>query len=174
MRTVCSVVAGAAGSVPAGAGFVGGVSTGTFVATEVTTAPAAYAVPAVLAEVVERLERNLLADGRFERVFSVVGSLPSTASGRRTLGENLATDLVALTDRLALPVSLSPYPGLPFLYFDPELATGQPERRDRFYAALVERGVFAHPRHHGFLCWRHNQEDMATLLGAVEDAAASL
>ena len=90
------------------------------------------------------------------------------------LGENLATDLAALTDRLALPVSLSPYPGLPFLYFDPELATGQPERRDRFYAALVERGVFAHPRHHGFLCWRHNQEDMATLLGAVEDAAASL
>jgi HAE1 family hydrophobic/amphiphilic exporter-1 len=42
------------------------------------------------AQVVERIEAPLVADGRFARVFSVVGSLPSAASGRRTLGENLA------------------------------------------------------------------------------------
>ena len=90
------------------------------------------------------------------------------------LGEHLATALAALVERVSLPVSLSPYPGLPFLHFDPGLAVGQPERRDRFYAALAARGVFAHPRHHGFLCWRHTDEDMATLLGAIEDAARAL
>jgi HAE1 family hydrophobic/amphiphilic exporter-1 len=42
------------------------------------------------AEIIERVERRCLADGRFGRVFSVVGSWPSTASGRQTLGENLA------------------------------------------------------------------------------------
>ncbi|TDI49718.1 MAG: efflux RND transporter permease subunit [Acidobacteria bacterium] len=41
-------------------------------------------------EIVERVESRLTKDPRFRRVFSVVGSLPSTASGRRTLGENLA------------------------------------------------------------------------------------
>jgi HAE1 family hydrophobic/amphiphilic exporter-1 len=42
------------------------------------------------AGIVERVERRSLADERFLRVFSVVGSWPSTASGRQTLGENLA------------------------------------------------------------------------------------
>ncbi len=42
------------------------------------------------ADVVERIEGPLAADPRFARVFSVVGSLPSAASGRQTLGENLA------------------------------------------------------------------------------------
>ena len=41
-------------------------------------------------EVLERIESRLHGDPRFARVFSVAGSLPSTASGRQTLGENLA------------------------------------------------------------------------------------
>jgi len=45
---------------------------------------------ATSSDVTERIEERLLTDQRFERIFSVVGSLPSTASGRRTLGENLA------------------------------------------------------------------------------------
>ena len=42
------------------------------------------------ADLVSRLESELLDDPAFERIFSTIGSLPSTASGRRTLGENLA------------------------------------------------------------------------------------
>jgi HAE1 family hydrophobic/amphiphilic exporter-1 len=42
------------------------------------------------AETVDRIEDMLLDDPAFESVFSMVGSLPSAASGRRTLGENLA------------------------------------------------------------------------------------
>ncbi len=42
------------------------------------------------AEVVEHVESSLTADPRFARVFSVVGSVPSSASARQTLGENLA------------------------------------------------------------------------------------
>ncbi|HVS01400.1 MAG TPA: efflux RND transporter permease subunit [Thermoanaerobaculia bacterium] len=39
---------------------------------------------------VARIEGLLLDDPRFARIVSTIGSLPSTASGRRTLGENLA------------------------------------------------------------------------------------
>jgi HAE1 family hydrophobic/amphiphilic exporter-1 len=42
------------------------------------------------AETVDRIEDMLLDDPAFESIFSMVGSLPSAASGRRTLGENLA------------------------------------------------------------------------------------
>ena len=42
------------------------------------------------ADVVSRIERAVARDSRLERVFSVVGSVPSTASGRQTVGENLA------------------------------------------------------------------------------------
>jgi HAE1 family hydrophobic/amphiphilic exporter-1 len=53
--------------------------------------------------VVERVEARLLDDARFQSVFSLAGSLPSTASGRRTLGENLAQiDLVLPPDADAL------------------------------------------------------------------------
>ena len=41
-------------------------------------------------EVVERVEAPLLPEGRFAGIFSTIGSLPSSASGRQTLGENLA------------------------------------------------------------------------------------
>lgn len=42
------------------------------------------------AQLLEQVEGPLSRDPRLLRVFSVAGSLPSTASGRQTLGENLA------------------------------------------------------------------------------------
>jgi len=42
------------------------------------------------AEMVDRIEAMLVDDSAFASIFSMVGSLPSTASGRLTLGENLA------------------------------------------------------------------------------------
>jgi HAE1 family hydrophobic/amphiphilic exporter-1 len=44
----------------------------------------------ITADVVEQIETPLLGDTRFEKIFSVIGSLPSAASGQQTLGENLA------------------------------------------------------------------------------------
>lgn len=79
--------------------------------------------------------------------------------------------LQELIEETGLPVTQSPYPQTPFLYFDPALASGQEQRRDRFYATLVEHGVFAHPRHHGFLCWQHTGEDLERALDAYRIAA---
>jgi len=50
------------------------------------------------AELVERIEGRLVSDARFSRVFSSVGGLPSTASGRQTIGENLAQINFVLTE----------------------------------------------------------------------------
>ncbi|MCP3979999.1 MAG: efflux RND transporter permease subunit [bacterium] len=52
------------------------------------------------ADVVARIESRMAEDPRVARVFSVVGSLPSTASGRQTFGENLAQINLVLKDGL--------------------------------------------------------------------------
>lgn len=89
-------------------------------------------------------------------------------------GRRFQADLAAIVEETGLPVTLSPYPSMPFLYFDPALAADQPARRDRFYGALAEAGVFAHPRHHGFLCWRHENEDLAEALDVIRRVARAL
>ncbi len=96
------------------------------------------------------------------------------ASVLRDRGEALAAALATIVAGTGLPVSLSPFPQMPFLHFDAALAADQPARRDRFYGALARAGVFAHPRHHGFLCWRHGEAELARVLQAVQDAARSL
>ncbi|MBW2496263.1 MAG: aminotransferase class III-fold pyridoxal phosphate-dependent enzyme [Deltaproteobacteria bacterium] len=92
----------------------------------------------------------------------------------QSLGESLQGGLQELIDETGIPVTQSPYPQMPFLHFDPALDEGQDERRDRFYAALARSGVFAHPRHHGFLCWRHSKADMDDVLEACRKAAREL
>ena len=87
------------------------------------------------------------------------------------VGRQLATGLRTMVDETGLPVTLSPYPQMPFLYFDRSLAPGQEERRDRFYGALARQGIFAHPRHHGFLSWRHGQAEIERFLEGASRAA---
>ena len=88
-------------------------------------------------------------------------------------GALLAGELARIAEARSLPVTLSPYPQMPFMHFAPELAADQAQRRDRFYGALAQAGVFAHPCHHGFLCWRHTDGDMDQVVGAIELAASA-
>ena len=58
------------------------------------------------------------------------------------IGQSLQGALDRLIAETGLPVTLSPCPSMPFLYFDRRLANGQYARRDRFYAALSAAEVF--------------------------------
>ena len=92
----------------------------------------------------------------------------------KSMGQSLHNGLSSIVDDSALPVTLSPYPQMPFLYFDRSLAADQDARRDRFYAALARRGIFAHPRHHGFLSCCHGEKEITRLLETVRDVARTL
>lgn len=86
-------------------------------------------------------------------------------------GRELAAGLESIVAETGLPVTLSPYPQMPFLHFDPRLDANQAARRDRFYGTLARKGIFAHPRHHGFLSWRHRKPELERLLDTVRDLA---
>ncbi|MEZ5559253.1 MAG: aminotransferase class III-fold pyridoxal phosphate-dependent enzyme [Pseudomonadales bacterium] len=89
-------------------------------------------------------------------------------------GERLAAGLAEIVAETSLPVTLSPYVELPFLHFDTRIERDQVARRDRFYGRLAEAGVFAHPRHHGFLCWRHDQALIDRVLETMRACARGL
>ncbi len=91
-----------------------------------------------------------------------------------TMGQALHTGLESIVAETSLPVSLSPYPQMPFLHFDPGMGANQASRRDRFYGALARNGVFAHPKHHGFLSWFHREPEIERLLETVREAARKL
>ena len=90
------------------------------------------------------------------------------------LGTDLQREMQTLVREFGLPVSVSPYPQMPFLHFDADMQKNQDRTRDLFYGTLAREGVFAHPRHHGFLCWRHDAADVERVLEACRTACRSL
>lgn len=89
-------------------------------------------------------------------------------------GLRLRAELEAIVAEAGLPVTLSPYPEMPFVHFGPGLDPQQDRNRSRFYGALAQAGVFAHPRHHGFLCWRHSPADLQQVLDGFRLAARAV
>ncbi len=89
-------------------------------------------------------------------------------------GKALHDGYAEIVAETSLPVTLSPYPQMPFLHFTPGLDTRQDEHRNRFYASLAAGGVFAHPKHHGFICYRHTPTDIDRVLDRVRHAARTL
>jgi glutamate-1-semialdehyde aminotransferase len=46
------------------------------------------------------------------------------------------------------------------------------ERRDDFYSQLIRRGIFLHPHHHGYIAYRHTEEDLEATAKAIDEAMA--
>jgi len=46
------------------------------------------------------------------------------------------------------------------------------QRRTDFYAQLIRRGVFLAPYHHGYICYRHTEEDLEEAARAIDEALA--
>jgi hypothetical protein len=45
-------------------------------------------------------------------------------------------------------------------------------RRDAFYAQLIRRSIFLHPHHHGYIAYRHTEEDLDRAACAIDEAMA--
>ena len=45
-------------------------------------------------------------------------------------------------------------------------------RRDDFYTQLIRRGIFLHPHHHGYISYRHTEQDLEIAAKAIDEAMA--
>jgi glutamate-1-semialdehyde aminotransferase len=61
-------------------------------------------------------------------------------------------------------------PPMMFITFDKDEAKQYKNKRTDFYTQLIRRGVFLQPFHHGYICYRHTQEDLDYTLRSIEEA----
>jgi glutamate-1-semialdehyde aminotransferase len=59
-----------------------------------------------------------------------------------------------------------------YITFRKDTANTHRGRRDDFYTQLIRRGFFLHPHHHGYISYRHTDEDLDRTAEAVEESLA--
>ena len=59
-----------------------------------------------------------------------------------------------------------------YVTFKKDEADTHRARRDDFYTQLIRRGIFLHPHHHGYISYRHTEEDLDTTIQAIDEAMA--
>ncbi len=61
-----------------------------------------------------------------------------------------------------------------FITFKRDEAGTHRARRDEFYTQLIRRGIFFAPHHHGYICYRHTDQDLEIAARAIDEAFAYL
>jgi len=87
-----------------------------------------------------------------------------------TRGQGFLDEVGRVVGRLNAGARLSGIPPMFFITFDRDEAGVYKKRRAEFYTQLVRRGVFLQPYHHGYICWRHTDDELAKTVTAVENA----
>ena len=59
-----------------------------------------------------------------------------------------------------------------YITFKKDTANTYKGRRDDFYTQLIRRGIFLHPHHHGYICYRHTDQDLDITAKAIDEALA--
>jgi glutamate-1-semialdehyde aminotransferase len=57
-----------------------------------------------------------------------------------------------------------------FITFKKDKAETHRARRDDFYTQLIRRGIFFTPHHHGYICYRHTEQDLDITAQAIDEA----
>jgi glutamate-1-semialdehyde-2,1-aminomutase len=89
-------------------------------------------------------------------------------------GQKLLDRLGQVVAASGVPCRLSGIPPMPFITFDEDPQKKYRELRTRFYTEVIRRGVFLQPYHHGYICYRHTDEELDTVVGVVEEALAEV
>ncbi len=61
-----------------------------------------------------------------------------------------------------------------FITFKRDEAGTHRARRDDFYTQLIRRGIFFAPHHHGYICYRHTDQDLDIAAKAIDESLAYL
>lgn len=89
-----------------------------------------------------------------------------------TRGEVFLQDTIRLVEASGVPASVSGIPPMSYITFD-KVDDKYKERRSFFYTETIRRGLFIQPYHHGYICYRHTDEDLKKALTAIEEALAA-
>ena len=61
-----------------------------------------------------------------------------------------------------------------FITFKKDKEKTYTEKRMLFYSQLIRRGIFMHPYHHGYIAYRHTDDDLDNTVQAIDESLATL
>jgi len=89
-------------------------------------------------------------------------------------GEKFGVEVQKVIAESGMPVEFSGSPWMPYVTF-PKDETGLYKKlRTKFYTELIRRKVFLQPYHHGYICYRHTDEDLAYTVGAIKESLGEI
>ncbi|HHV40852.1 MAG TPA: aminotransferase class III-fold pyridoxal phosphate-dependent enzyme [Bacteroidales bacterium] len=89
-------------------------------------------------------------------------------------GELFGNRLKEVMKDLPYDVEVSGIPLMPFITFNRDKDGLYKKLRPGFYTELIRRGVFLQPYHHGYVAYRHTDEDMIYAADMVGESFAAL
>ncbi len=83
-------------------------------------------------------------------------------------GRMLMDGINTAISRYNTGAELSGVPPMMFITFKKDREKLYKKKRTDFYTLLIRNGIFLQPYHHGYICFRHTEEDIDTTLKAVD------
>lgn len=92
----------------------------------------------------------------------------------RKKGNTFGAGVKSLIEKSAVPCRYSGEPFMPYFTFHSGDETMDRKLRGIFYTSLIRNRILIGPNHHGYIAHRHTEEDLETVLDAVEEALADV
>jgi len=92
----------------------------------------------------------------------------------RNKGEYFGKAILKLAEDSKLPVTVSGVPWMPYITFNKDPQKRYQELRQEFYTQLIRQKVFLPVYHHGYIAYRHTDEDINFVIEAIGNAFDSL
>jgi glutamate-1-semialdehyde aminotransferase len=61
-----------------------------------------------------------------------------------------------------------------FITFKKDSQSTYKEKRKSFYTQLIRRGIFMQPYHHGYISYRHTEDELDKAVIAIEEAISCI
>lgn len=89
-------------------------------------------------------------------------------------GRRFGAELEKTVAESGIPARFSGAPWMPFITFPKDDTGLYKTLRTEFYTQLIRRGVFLQPYHHGYICYRHTDEDLDYTLRSIRESFTEL
>lgn len=85
-------------------------------------------------------------------------------------GERFAKNVNKIIEQSKIPCNLSGAPWMPFITFEHDSKKLYKKLRNEFYTYLIRNGIFLQPYHHGYIAYRHTEEDLRFVEKTIGEA----
>jgi len=85
-------------------------------------------------------------------------------------GNDFSKKVIELIEDTGVPCNFSGGPWMPYITFERDPNLLYKKLREEFYTQLIRRKVFLQPFHHGYICYRHTNEDLDHAVDMISES----